>query len=157
MANILLLQAKLLLFVPQFLVDPSLQNLTTFSFFWTLFWNVFLRVSVITSLYLILEPTPNLTLMTFAPQIRVKGHDGSLLKNHEVFLMISGINATINHTLVTDNDGLASFKLDTVHWNGTDISLQVSTGVGQLPSKEDFLKEKLKNVSISFLPLPPHL
>ncbi|XP_070266822.1 alpha-2-macroglobulin-like protein 1 isoform X2 [Myotis yumanensis] len=60
----------------------------------------------------------------FSGKIRVKGHDGSLLKNHEVFLMILGINATINHTLITDNDGLASFKLDTVHWNGTDISLQ---------------------------------
>ncbi|XP_015419559.1 PREDICTED: alpha-2-macroglobulin-like protein 1 [Myotis davidii] len=60
----------------------------------------------------------------FSGKIRVRGHDGSLLKNHEVFLMISGINATINHTLVTDNEGLASFKLDTVHWNGTDISLQ---------------------------------
>lgn len=95
--------------------------------------------------------------MTFAPQIRVRGHDGSVLKNHTVFLRILGINATINHTLVTDNDGLASFKLDTVHWNGTDISLQVSTGEGQLSSKKNFLKEKLQNVSISFLPLPPHL
>ncbi|XP_036313262.1 alpha-2-macroglobulin-like protein 1 isoform X3 [Pipistrellus kuhlii] len=60
----------------------------------------------------------------FSGKVRVRGHDRSLLKNHTVFLMILGINATINHTLVTDNDGLASFKLDTVRWNGTDISLQ---------------------------------
>ncbi|XP_016077279.1 PREDICTED: alpha-2-macroglobulin-like protein 1 [Miniopterus natalensis] len=60
----------------------------------------------------------------FSGKIRVRDYDGSLLKNHAVFLMIFGINATINHTLITDNDGLASFKLDTVNWNGTDISLQ---------------------------------
>nr|KAF6451459.1 alpha-2-macroglobulin like 1 [Molossus molossus] len=60
----------------------------------------------------------------FSGKIRVKGHDGSPLKNHAVFLTISGINATINNTLITDSNGLASFKLDTVDWNGTDIFLE---------------------------------
>ncbi|KAM8777502.1 LOW QUALITY PROTEIN: alpha-2-macroglobulin-like protein 1 [Rhynchonycteris naso] len=59
----------------------------------------------------------------FSEKIRVRGHDGSLLKNHAVFLKIYGINATINHTLLTDNDRLASFKLDMVNWNGTDRAL----------------------------------
>ncbi|XP_023389698.1 alpha-2-macroglobulin-like protein 1 [Pteropus vampyrus] len=60
----------------------------------------------------------------FSGKIRVRGHDGSLLKNKAVFLVIYGIIGTFNHTLVTDNDGLAPFKLDTVNWNGTDISLE---------------------------------
>lgn len=91
--------------------------------------------------------------MTFAPQIRVKGHDGSFLKNHRVFLMIFGINATINHTLITDDDGLAFFKLDTVNWNGTDISLEVSTGENQ----QRWLGRKISKCFFSFLPLPPPL
>ncbi|KAM8912429.1 alpha-2-macroglobulin-like protein 1 [Lycaon pictus] len=60
----------------------------------------------------------------FSGKVRVRGHDGSLLKNHPVFLVINGINGTINQTLTTDNDGLAPFKLDTVNWNGRDISLE---------------------------------
>ncbi|XP_058599750.1 alpha-2-macroglobulin-like protein 1 isoform X2 [Neofelis nebulosa] len=60
----------------------------------------------------------------FTGKIRVRGHDGSPLKNHSVFLVISGINGTTNQTLTTDNDGLAPFELDTVSWNGRDISLE---------------------------------
>ncbi|XP_026358288.4 alpha-2-macroglobulin-like protein 1 [Ursus arctos] len=60
----------------------------------------------------------------FSGKIRVRGHDGSFLKNHSVFLVVYGINGTINQTLTTDNDGLAPFKLDTVNWNGRDISLE---------------------------------
>lgn len=89
--------------------------------------------------------------MTFTPQIRVRGHDGSLLKNKAVFLVIYGIIGTFNHTLVTDNDGLAPFKLDTVNWNGTDISLEVSTGDDRLSSKEVFCKGKLQKIYF-FLP-----
>lgn len=106
------------------------------------------------SLYLILKPTPNLNLMTFTSQIRVSGHDGSLLKNHAVFLVIHGTNGTINHTLVTDDNGLAPFKLDTVNWNGTDISLEVSTGKDQLSSTKAFPKGKLQNFPVFFF-IPP--
>ncbi|XP_045321680.1 alpha-2-macroglobulin-like protein 1 isoform X2 [Leopardus geoffroyi] len=60
----------------------------------------------------------------FTGKLRVRGHDGSPLKNHSVFLVISGINGTTNQTLTTDNDGLAPFELDTVSWNGRDISLE---------------------------------
>uniref|UniRef100_A0A8C0XJV6 Alpha-2-macroglobulin-like protein 1 n=1 Tax=Castor canadensis TaxID=51338 RepID=A0A8C0XJV6_CASCN len=60
----------------------------------------------------------------FSGKIRVRGHDESLLQNHPVFLVTHGINGRINQTLITDNDGLASFTLDTVGWNGTDISLE---------------------------------
>lgn len=60
----------------------------------------------------------------FTGKIRVRGHDGSPLKNHSAFLVISGINGTTNQTLTTDNDGLAPFELDTVSWNGRDISLE---------------------------------
>ncbi|XP_040318619.1 alpha-2-macroglobulin-like protein 1 isoform X2 [Herpailurus yagouaroundi] len=60
----------------------------------------------------------------FTGKVRVRGHDGSPLKNHSVFLVISGINGTTNQTLTTDNDGLAPFELDTVSWNGRDISLE---------------------------------
>ncbi|XP_054446808.1 alpha-2-macroglobulin-like protein 1 [Pteronotus mesoamericanus] len=60
----------------------------------------------------------------FTGKLRVKGHDDSPLKNHTVFLKILGINATISHTLITDDDGLAFFTLDTVNWNGTAISLE---------------------------------
>ncbi|XP_032203069.1 alpha-2-macroglobulin-like protein 1 isoform X1 [Mustela erminea] len=60
----------------------------------------------------------------FSGKIRVRGHDGSLLKNHSVYLVIYGTNGTINQTLTTDNDGLAPFKLDTVNWSGGDISLE---------------------------------
>ncbi|XP_077026073.1 alpha-2-macroglobulin-like protein 1 isoform X2 [Tamandua tetradactyla] len=60
----------------------------------------------------------------FSGKIRVRGHDGSLLGNHAVFLVIYGENGTINQTLITDSNGLASFKLDTVSWNGTDVSLE---------------------------------
>lgn len=113
-----------------------------------------LRVSVIMSLYLILASTPDLTLMTFTPQIRVRGRDGSLLKNKAVFLVIYGIIGTFDHTLITDNDGLAPFKLDTVNWNGTDISLEVSTGDDQLSNKEGFCKGKLQKINF-FLPSAP--
>lgn len=87
--------------------------------------------------------------MTFTPQIRVRGRDGSLLKSHSVFLVIKGINGTTNQTLITDNDGLAPFQLDTITWNGTDISLEVSTGEDRLSSKEGFPEGKLQNFSIS--------
>uniref|UniRef100_A0A8C9DG53 Alpha-2-macroglobulin like 1 n=1 Tax=Prolemur simus TaxID=1328070 RepID=A0A8C9DG53_PROSS len=60
----------------------------------------------------------------FSGKVRVRGHDGSLLKNHPVFLVISSVNGTINQTLITDNNGLAPFKLDTSDWNGTQVSLQ---------------------------------
>ncbi|XP_031526558.2 alpha-2-macroglobulin-like protein 1 [Vicugna pacos] len=60
----------------------------------------------------------------FSGKIRVRGHDGSLLKHHSVFLLIHGINGTINQVLTTDNDGLALFKLDTVNWNGRYVSLE---------------------------------
>ncbi|XP_008048508.1 alpha-2-macroglobulin-like protein 1 [Carlito syrichta] len=60
----------------------------------------------------------------FNGKIRVRGHDGSLLKDRPVFLVIYGTSGTIHQTFVTDNDGLASFKLDTSSWNGTDVSLE---------------------------------
>ncbi|KAK2505055.1 hypothetical protein MC885_020269 [Smutsia gigantea] len=61
----------------------------------------------------------------FTGKIRVSGYDGSLLKNHLVFLVIYGTNGIIsNKTLTTDNNGLAPFMLDTVNWNGTGISLE---------------------------------
>jgi hypothetical protein len=79
--------------------------------------------------------------MTFTPQIRVRGHDESLLQNHPVFLVTHGINGRINQTLITDNDGLASFTLDTVGWNGTDISLEVSTREASFLDRKASLKE----------------
>uniref|UniRef100_F7ICV0 Alpha-2-macroglobulin like 1 n=1 Tax=Callithrix jacchus TaxID=9483 RepID=F7ICV0_CALJA len=60
----------------------------------------------------------------FSGKISVRGHDDSLLKNHLVFLVIYGTNGVLKQTLVTDNDGLASFTLDTSSWNGTDVSLE---------------------------------
>uniref|UniRef100_A0A2K6G6W9 Alpha-2-macroglobulin like 1 n=1 Tax=Propithecus coquereli TaxID=379532 RepID=A0A2K6G6W9_PROCO len=60
----------------------------------------------------------------FSGKVRVRGHDGSLLKNHPVFLVIRGVNGTVNQTLVTDNNGLAPFELDTSDWKGTEVSLQ---------------------------------
>ncbi|XP_017749735.1 PREDICTED: alpha-2-macroglobulin-like protein 1 [Rhinopithecus bieti] len=60
----------------------------------------------------------------FSGKIRVRGHDDSLLKNHLVFLVIYGTNETFNQTLVTDNDGLAPFTVDTSSWNGADVSLE---------------------------------
>nr|XP_058138725.1 alpha-2-macroglobulin-like protein 1 isoform X2 [Dasypus novemcinctus] len=60
----------------------------------------------------------------FSGKIRVRGHDGTLLGNHAVFLMIHGASGTISQTLTTDKNGLAAFKLDTVKWNGTDVSLE---------------------------------
>lgn len=64
--------------------------------------------------------------MTFTPQVRVRGHDDALLKNHPVFLVTYGINGTTKQTLTTDNNGLASFTLDTGTWNATAVSLEVS-------------------------------
>uniref|UniRef100_G1QP34 Alpha-2-macroglobulin like 1 n=1 Tax=Nomascus leucogenys TaxID=61853 RepID=G1QP34_NOMLE len=60
----------------------------------------------------------------FSGKIRVRGHDDSFLKNHLVFLVIYGTNGTFNQTLVTDNNGLAPFTLETSGWNGTDVSLE---------------------------------
>ncbi|XP_032126250.1 alpha-2-macroglobulin-like protein 1 [Sapajus apella] len=60
----------------------------------------------------------------FSGKISVRGHDDSLLKNHPVFLVIYGTNGVFNQTLVTDNDGLAPFTLDTSSWNGMDVSLE---------------------------------
>ncbi|XP_064140723.1 alpha-2-macroglobulin-like protein 1 [Loxodonta africana] len=60
----------------------------------------------------------------FSGKIRVRGHDGTLLKKHSVFLVTYGVNGTISQTLITDNNGLAHFTLDTVHWDGRDVSLE---------------------------------
>ncbi|XP_057558260.1 alpha-2-macroglobulin-like protein 1 isoform X2 [Hippopotamus amphibius kiboko] len=60
----------------------------------------------------------------FSGKIRVRGHDGSPLKHHSVFLVINGINGIIHKTLTTDSEGLAHFKLDTVNWDGKSISLE---------------------------------
>ncbi|KAM7243900.1 hypothetical protein CapIbe_004508 [Capra ibex] len=60
----------------------------------------------------------------FSGKIRVKGHDGSLLKHHPVYLVIPGENGNINQILTTDNNGLAAFNLDTANWNGKSISLE---------------------------------
>nr|XP_055136706.1 alpha-2-macroglobulin-like protein 1 [Symphalangus syndactylus] len=60
----------------------------------------------------------------FSGKIRVRGHDDSFLKNHLVFLVIYGTNGTFNQTLITDNNGLAPFTLETSDWNGTDVSLE---------------------------------
>ncbi|XP_037060065.1 alpha-2-macroglobulin-like protein 1 [Peromyscus leucopus] len=60
----------------------------------------------------------------FSGKVRVRGHDDALLKNHPVFLVTSGINGTTKQTLTTDNNGLASFTLDTVTWNATAVSLE---------------------------------
>lgn len=68
--------------------------------------------------------------MTFVLQIRVRGHDDSLLKNHLVFLVIYGTNGTFNQTLVTDTNGLAPFTVDTSSWNGAAVSLEVSMDGG---------------------------
>ncbi|XP_010847648.1 PREDICTED: LOW QUALITY PROTEIN: alpha-2-macroglobulin-like protein 1 [Bison bison bison] len=60
----------------------------------------------------------------FSGKIRVKGHDGSLLKHHSVYLVIHGENGDINQILTTDNNGLAAFNLDTANWNGKSVSLE---------------------------------
>uniref|UniRef100_A0A2K6C6J5 Alpha-2-macroglobulin like 1 n=1 Tax=Macaca nemestrina TaxID=9545 RepID=A0A2K6C6J5_MACNE len=70
------------------------------------------------------EDTSNFYHPKFPLQIRVRGHDDSLLKNHLVFLVIYGMNGTFNQTLVTDNNGLAPFTVDTSSWNGADVSLE---------------------------------
>lgn len=96
--------------------------------------------------------------MTFTPQIRVSGYDGSLLKNHRVFLVIYGANGTIsNQSLTTDNNGLAPFTLDTVSWNGAGVSLEVSTREDQLSSKEGFPAGNLQNFPDSPQLGLPHL
>ena len=82
--------------------------------------------------------------MTFTPQIRVRGHDGSPLKHHSVFLVIGDKNGTIKQTLTTDNEGLAPFKLDTVNWDRKGISLEVSTGRSSFPARKASLKENVK-------------
>uniref|UniRef100_A0A4W2EIH5 Alpha-2-macroglobulin like 1 n=1 Tax=Bos indicus x Bos taurus TaxID=30522 RepID=A0A4W2EIH5_BOBOX len=60
----------------------------------------------------------------FSGKIRVKGHNGSLLKHHSVYLVIHGENGDINQILTTDNNGLAAFNLDTANWNGKSVSLE---------------------------------
>ncbi|XP_043736825.1 alpha-2-macroglobulin-like protein 1 isoform X2 [Cervus elaphus] len=60
----------------------------------------------------------------FSGKIRVKGHDGSLLQYHSVYLVIRGENGNVNQILTTDNNGLAAFNLDTANWNGKSISLE---------------------------------
>uniref|UniRef100_A0A2K5CR88 Alpha-2-macroglobulin like 1 n=1 Tax=Aotus nancymaae TaxID=37293 RepID=A0A2K5CR88_AOTNA len=70
------------------------------------------------------EATEILLSLLMPKTISVKSHDGSLLKNHLVFLVIHGTNRVFKQTLVTDNDGLASFTLDTSSWNETDVSLE---------------------------------
>ena len=98
--------------------------------------------------------------MTFTPQIRVKGHDGSLLKHHPVYLVIPGENGNINQILTTDNNGLAAFNLDTANWNGKSISLEVSTGSSPFQHRRPS-EGKLQNVLVSLSALPvspsPHL
>lgn len=98
--------------------------------------------------------------MTFTPQIRVKGHDGSLLQYHSVYLVIHGENGNVNQILTTDNNGLAAFNLDTANWNGKSVSLEVSTGsppfLHRRPS-EGKLQNFLVSLSALLVSPSPHL
>ncbi|XP_077615170.1 alpha-2-macroglobulin-like protein 1 [Crocuta crocuta] len=81
----------------------------------------------------------------FSGKVRIRGHDGSPLKNHLVFLVVYAINGTINQTLTTDNEGLASFKLDTVSWNGRDVSLEGRFQMEDLGNKPEQVPHYYKN------------
>ncbi|MBV96108.1 Alpha-2-macroglobulin-like protein 1, partial [Eschrichtius robustus] len=86
----------------------------------------------------------------FSGKIRVRGHDGSPLKHHSVFLVIGGKNGTIKQTLTTDNEGLAPFKLDTVNWDRKGISLEL-IGKGNLEMEgQKHLKSKREGLGGSF-------
>ncbi|XP_008561491.1 PREDICTED: alpha-2-macroglobulin-like protein 1 [Galeopterus variegatus] len=88
----------------------------------------------------------------FSRKIRVRGHDGSLLKNHPVFLVIHSTNGSINQTLVTDNSGLALFKLDTENWNGTDISLEGKFQMEDLVYNPEQVPHYYKNAYVYLRP-----
>ncbi|XP_054998741.1 LOW QUALITY PROTEIN: alpha-2-macroglobulin-like protein 1 [Sorex araneus] len=60
----------------------------------------------------------------FSGKIRARDHSGTLLRNQELFLVTRGANKTTEEILTTDDDGLASFELDTAPWNATGISLE---------------------------------
>nr|XP_004610717.2 unnamed protein product [Sorex araneus] len=61
----------------------------------------------------------------FSGKIRARDHSGTLLRNQELFLVTRGANKTTEEILTTDDDGLASFELDTAPWNATGISLEL--------------------------------
>nr|XP_014706448.1 alpha-2-macroglobulin-like protein 1 isoform X1 [Equus asinus] len=88
----------------------------------------------------------------FSGKIRVRGRDGSLLKSHSVFLVIKGINGTTNQTLITDNDGLAPFQLDTITWNGTDISLEGRFQMEDLEYKPEQVHHYYQNAYLYLRP-----
>ncbi|KAM6475575.1 alpha-2-macroglobulin-like protein 1 [Liasis olivaceus] len=60
----------------------------------------------------------------FSGKLKALQKDGSILKNHKVFLFINFRNERIKMALTTDSNGVAAFTLDTDSWSGMGVSLQ---------------------------------
>ncbi|XP_066470160.1 alpha-2-macroglobulin-like protein 1 [Tiliqua scincoides] len=61
---------------------------------------------------------------TFRGKLKALEKDGSVLKNHQVYLVINVNNTQTNQSLTTDSSGVATFSLDTTAWNGKGVSLE---------------------------------
>ncbi|XP_053226651.1 alpha-2-macroglobulin-like protein 1 isoform X2 [Podarcis raffonei] len=60
----------------------------------------------------------------FRGKLKALQRDGSIMKNHDVFLVINLNNNQTNMLLTTDSNGIAEFSLDTEAWNGKGVSLE---------------------------------
>uniref|UniRef100_F1SLW8 Alpha-2-macroglobulin like 1 n=1 Tax=Sus scrofa TaxID=9823 RepID=F1SLW8_PIG len=88
----------------------------------------------------------------FSGKIRVRGHNGSVLKRHSVFLVIRDIHGTTIQTLTTDSDGRAPFQLDTAHWNGRDVSLEGRFQLEDLPYDPERAPRYYRNAYLHLQP-----
>lgn len=65
--------------------------------------------------------------MFLPSQLKALEKDGSVLKNHKVYLVVNVNNIQTNQSLTTDSSGIATFSLDTTDWDGKGVSLEVSS------------------------------
>ncbi|NXD97612.1 A2ML1 protein, partial [Chaetorhynchus papuensis] len=71
--------------------------------------------------------TPNEYYIPGVPyrgKIKVQDHYGTGMKNRKVYLVIRVMRRRFIKTYITDDNGIASFNLDTTAWNSSSVSLE---------------------------------
>ncbi|NWR52602.1 A2ML1 protein, partial [Regulus satrapa] len=88
--------------------------------------------------------TPNEYYIPGVPyrgKIKVQDHYGTGMKNRKVYLVIRFMRRRFIKTYITDDNGIASFNLDTTAWNSSSVSLEGRFTLEELmrtPRRTDF-------------------
>ncbi|XP_025026911.1 alpha-2-macroglobulin-like protein 1 [Python bivittatus] len=87
----------------------------------------------------------------FSGKLKALQKDGSILKNHKVFLFINFRNERIKMPLTTDSNGVAAFTLDTDSWSGMGVSLQGTLQL-QEPVYSSQISQTYENANLYLTP-----